>query len=197
MYKTLEYYNEAAKEYVKETRDASMSDLNNMFLGYLPDRADILDLGCGSGRDSKIFIDKGHRVTAMDGSIEFCKLASDYLGQEVICKKFDEIDYKDQFDGVWACASILHTPSKDLNSILTRIAKSLKRGGYFFTCFKFGDFEGERKGRYFTDLTEMKLKKIIGEIADFEVIETFKTSDVRPGRANEEWVNVIVRKKGF
>ena len=118
MDKTLEYYNNAAKEYVKDTMDANvLLDLNSFFLKNLPAKAAILDIGCGSGRDSKLFIEKGYTVTAIDGSTEICKLASDYIGQDVICMKFDEIDYENRFDGVWACASILHVPSKDLRQI--------------------------------------------------------------------------------
>ncbi|HVI41619.1 MAG TPA: class I SAM-dependent methyltransferase [Anaerovoracaceae bacterium] len=194
MDKTLEYYNNAAKEYVNETVDANVSELNNLFLKYLPDKANILDLGCGSGRDSKVFIDRGHNVTAIDGSFEFCKLASEYLGQAVICMKFDELDYVGKFDGVWACASILHVPVKDLEIIFKKISRALKDGGYFFTCFKYGEFEGERNGRYFTDLTENRLKSLVANVKELKIIETTITGDVRAGRENEKWLNIIMEK---
>lgn len=194
MDKTLEYYNNAAKEYIKGTIDTSMSDLNGFFLKYLPNKAHILDLGCGSGRDSKVFKDRGHTVTAIDGSIELCKLASNFIGQDVICKKFDELDYENEFDGVWACASILHTPSKDLVSIFRKISRTLKMNGHIFACFKYGDFEGERNGRYFTDLTEIKLENLIREIKELKIIEMSITEDVRAGRENERWLNTIIKK---
>lgn len=192
---TLEYYNKSAKEYADNTREASMSELTESFLKYLPAKAAILDLGCGSGRDSKIFIKKCHEVTAVDGSIELCKIASEYIGQKVICSKFDEINYKNAFDGVWACASILHAPLKDLGLILEKIEKALKAGGYLFTCFKYGDFEGDRDGRYFTDLTEKKLKDVFSGIKGLKLVETFITVDVRPERDNEKWINFIAIKE--
>lgn len=195
MDKTLEYYNNAAKEYVKDTMDANvLLDLNSFFLKNLPAKAAILDIGCGSGRDSKLFIEKGYTVTAIDGSTEICKLASDYIGQDVICMKFDEIDYENRFDGVWACASILHVPSKDLRQIFRKISRALKDNGYFFACFKYGEFEGERNGRYFTDLTENKLKEVIADIENLQIVETSITVDVRTGRENEKWLNAIMRK---
>jgi len=194
MDKTLEYYNTTAKEYVNDTVDANVSELNAFFLRYLPDKANILDLGCGSGRDSKVFIEKGHFVTAIDGSIEFCKLAAAFIGQDVICMRFDELDYEKQFDGVWACASLLHVPSKELKTIFKKIARALKVEGYFFACFKYGEFEGDRNGRYFTDRTEDSLNDIIDEIDELEIIETFLTEDVRRGRENEQWLNAILRR---
>ena len=102
----------------------------------------------------------------------FANWASDYIGQEVFCMRFDEIDYESKFDGVWACASILHVPLEDLADILRKIAKALKPEGYFFTCFKYGEFEGLRNGRYFTDLTENKLKVLLQEVCELELIET-------------------------
>jgi SAM-dependent methyltransferase len=194
MDRTLEYYNNAAKEYVNDTVDANVSELNSFFLKYLPEKANILDLGCGSGRDSKIFIEKGHTVSAVDGSIAFCKLASEYLGQAVRCMKFDELDYVEQFDGVWACASILHVPLKDLEMIFEKISRALKNGGYFFTCFKYGEFEGERNGRYFTDMTEDRFNNLIINVKELNIVETTITRDVRKGRENEKWLNVIMQK---
>ena len=194
MDKTLEYYNSIAKEYIKSTIDANVSDLYIRFLKYLPSEANILDLGCGSGRDSKFFIEKGYSVTAIDGSKEICKLTKKTIGQDVICMKFNEIDYVNEFDGVWACASILHVSTKDLASILSKISKALKVNGYLFACFKYGEFEGERNGRYFTYLTKDRLANLLTNIEELQIIETFITQDVRAGRENEKWLNVIIRK---
>lgn len=194
MNKTLDYYNKYATNYVNETINADMSNLINQFIKYLPNKSHILDLGCGSGRDSKVFIEKGYTVTAIDGSIEICELASKYINQEVICKRFNEIDFKDQFDGVWACASLLHVSLKDLVSILKKISRALKVNGYLFTCFKYGHFEGERNQRYYTDLTEVRLKEIINQIKDLKIIELFTSEDVRNSKKNDKWLNVIIKK---
>lgn len=194
MDQTLEYYNKAAKDYIQDTVNADVVELNNFFLKYIPDGGSILDLGCGSGRDSKRYIEKGYVVTAVDGSEEFCKLASNYIGQDVLCMKFEELDFENKFDGVWACASVLHVPLKDQTIILKKISKALKSGGYFFACYKYGDFEGVRNGRYFTDLTESRLQILLQEVSNLKLIETLVSTDVRPGREDERWLNFIIKK---
>lgn len=79
MNKTLRYYNESTQTFIEGTIDADLSDLRQRFLNYLPAEAHILDLGCGSGRDSKAFLEQGYTVTSMDGSSTCCKLARDYI----------------------------------------------------------------------------------------------------------------------
>jgi len=193
MDKTLEYYNKNAVSFAKETINADMHELYEFFLKYLTQGASILDLGCGSGRDAKYFLDKGYIVTAIDGSPELCRLATDYTGQPVICKLFNELEFSNDFDGVWACASLLHLTMNDLIDVLQRIKRSLKNEGILYTSFKYGDFSGYRNDRYFTDLDENKLMAILGEKPLFKVLETKITSDVRPGRENEKWLNVILK----
>lgn len=191
---TLNYYNKNAIKFTEETLSVQFEERQDMFLKYLKPGAYILDLGCGSGRDSKAFIQKGYKVVAMDGSSELCKIASKNIGQKVICGRFQDLNKMDVFDGVWACASILHIPSVDLHNVIYNIFKALKSGGYFYTSFKYGNFEGERNGRYFTDLTEESLKSLLKPFKALEIIEVTITSDVRPGRENEKWLNAIIKK---
>lgn len=195
MDKTLAYYNQAAQAFAADTQNADVSELHTFFLSRLPQGARILDLGCGSGRDSKLFLEKGYQVVAVDGSEEFCKIASDLIGQEVLNQTFENIDFKQEFDGIWACASILHVPSERLPAVIGNISRALKKGGYFYASFKYGNFEGERNGRYFTDLTEESFGRLIAPFDELEIIEMMVTGDVRPGRAEEKWLNVVVRKK--
>ena len=194
MDKTLDYYDRIAEEFAADTRDADVGELHALFLAHLPAGGRILDLGCGSGRDSRLFLDTGYPVVAVDGSSEFCKIASALIGQEVLCRTFEELDFEEEFDGVWACASILHVPSERLPGVIARISHALKRGGFFYASFKYGVFEGERNGRYFTDLDEAGFANMIAGFPEFEIVETRITSDVRPGRAEEKWLNVVVRK---
>ncbi len=123
----------------------------------------VLDFGCGSGRDAKYFIDKGLEVTATDGSEELCKLASEYAGIPVRCMLFQELDDVERYDGIWACSSILHLPKDELRPVLKKMTKALKPDGIIYTSFKYGDFEGERNGRYFTDFTEESFAEFMGE----------------------------------
>jgi SAM-dependent methyltransferase len=193
--KTLQYYNETAQTFVQGTIDADLRKLHRRFLRLLPIQAHILDLGCGSGRDSKAFLVAGYQVTAIDGSVGCCRLAGDYIGQPVLCQTFAELDFDAAFDGVWACASLLHVPYAELTDIFRKVARALKPGGYLYASFKYGDFEGERNGRYFTDLTEERLAALIEPVAGLEIVETFVTGDVRDGRGGERWLNVIGAKR--
>lgn len=192
---TITYYNLSAEAYVKGTIDVDLSELRRRFHNHLPEGTHILDLGCGSGRDSKAFLEQGYTVTAMDGSLECCKLAGGTIGQEVFCKTFEELDFDQEFDGIWACASLLHVPFGELTGVFRKIARALKPGGYLYASFKYGDFEGKRNGRYFTDLTEERLMNLLKPVDCFEISETFITDDVRKDRDGEQWLNVIMKKQ--
>jgi len=190
---TLEYYNKNAEAFAEGALKADMSELYEFFLKYLAPGAAILDLGCGSGRDTKYFLEQGYVVTAVDCSEELCNLASVYTGQNVICKLFTEIKFDKDFDGVWACSSLLHVPKDELPDVFHRIRCYLRFDGIFYASFKYGDFTGYRNGRYFTVLNEDGLLAIIGEKPLFEILEIKITSDVRPGRENEKWLNAILK----
>ena len=193
--KTLQYYNETAPTFVQGTITADLSKLHRRFLKLLPIQAHILDLGCGSGRDAKAFLDAGYQVTAIDGSAGCCKLAGDYIGQPVLCQTFDELDFDAAFDGVWACASLLHVPYAELTGIFRKVARALRPGGYLYASFKYGDFEGERNGRYFTDQDEGRHAAVMQPVAGLTIVETFVTGDVRDGRGGEKWLNVIGERR--
>jgi len=195
MDKTLEYYNQAAQDYTADTINADVSKLYPFFLTHLPPNAYIMDLGCGPGRDSKYFLEKGYRVLSVDGSQEFCKLASQLTGQDVLCQTFENIDFTEEFDGIWACASILHVPMSGLPKVIGNISHALKKGGYFYASFKYGEYEGDRNGRYFTDMTEERFGILIEAVGELEIVETMVTGDVRVGREGERWLNVVVRKR--
>ena len=105
---TISYYNQNALEYFVKTVNVPMQNLYDKFEIYLKSGDKILDLGCGSGRDSKYFLSKGYDVVSVDGSIEICRLAEKYIGKYVRNIFFDELDYVNEFDAVWASASLLH-----------------------------------------------------------------------------------------
>lgn len=191
---TLNYYSEHAQEFTSGTVSVDFSTTQNRFLKHLAPGSTILDFGCGSGRDSKYFLDYGYKVQAVDGCQELCELASSYTGLQVKQMLFQELEAVAQYDGIWACASILHVPKTELGDVLQRMARALKDGGYAYVSFKYGDFEGERNGRYFTDLTEASFGQLLKEIPELEIVDQWISSDVREGRSNEKWLNAIVRK---
>ena len=193
--KTIEYYNENVDKFVNDTQDVVFCATQDLFLSYLNEGNSILDLGCGSGRDTKYFLSKGYKVDATDGSEEICKVASDYTGINVKCLLFNELDEIDKYDGIWACASILHLDRDDLIDVFHRIARALKDNGILYTSFKYSEFEGMRNGRYFTDFTLESFNEFQTNIPEFIIEKKWITRDVRAGREDEKWLNLIMRKK--
>ena len=193
--KTIEYYNENVSKFVNDTQDVVFCATQDLFLSYLNEGDSILDFGCGSGRDTKYFLSKGYKVDATDGSEEICKVASDYTGINVKCLLFNELDEIDKYDGIWACASILHLDRDDLIDVFNRIARALKDNGILYTSFKYSEFEGMRNGRYFTDFTIESFNEFQTNIPEFIIEKNWITSDARAGREDEKWLNLIMRKK--
>lgn len=194
MEQTINYYNLNAKNFIENTQNADMHIPQNRFHRLLAEHASILDFGCGSGRDTKFFLQKGYDVTATDGSAELCKLVSAFSGIDVKEMLFQDLDAINVYDGIWACSSILHLPKKDLSSVFWKMCSALKDNGIIYTSFKYGDFKGKRNGRYFTDFREDTFQEFIKEIPELIVEEQWITSDVRPGRSEEKWLNLILCK---
>ena len=191
---TIEYYNKNAEQFVQGTLAVDFTATQERFLLKLTEGTSILDFGCGSGRDAKYFLDKGYQVEATDGSAELCKLASEYTR---ICVKqmlFEELDECEKYDGIWACSSILHLEKGALKDVLKKMAAALKANGVIYTSFKYGDFEGERNGRYFADFTLETFEEFMQEVPELQIEEYWITGDVRPGRGEEKWLNLILRK---
>ena len=197
---TIAYYNHNAEAFSAGTLASDMEQARSRFLACLPPLqatpadACILDLGCGSGRDAKAFLDLGYWVEASDGSEELCRLASAYTGIPVKHMLFQELSEKERYDGIWACASILHMEKKSLPAILHRIAAALKPGGVLYTSFKYGNFEGMRGGRYFSCFTEETLAALMAKEPGLKVFDMWLTQDVRPGREDERWINMLARR---
>lgn len=193
--KTINYYDTNAKEFVEGTLNVDFKTTQDKFINKLPAKGYILDFGCGSGRDTKYFLAKDFNVDAIDGSIELCKIASEYTNIKVNHMYFNELSIVNKYDGIWACSSILHLSLDDLVDVFKRMSKALKDEGIIYTSFKYGDFSGERNGRFFTDMTEDSFAKLIANVDNLKVEEQWITADVRPQRGNEKWLNLILRKK--
>ena len=197
---TLDYYDRNSAKFVSDTVNIAFTGIQDRFLSYLEPGSLILDFGCGSGRDSRYFLSKGFRVEACDGSQEMARIASETAGIPVRRMLFEELSEVERYDGIFACASILHVPYSGLADILVKIERALKKGGTAYISFKYGDFEGERSGRYFTDMNEERLRErlaaaaAIGAGPGLKIIESWITGDARPGREKEKWLNVILRK---
>lgn len=192
--KTIKYYNDNAKQFVATTANVEFHHMQKRFLEKLPKGAYILDFGCGSGRDTKYFVEQEYQVDAIDGSAELCKLASELTGIKVKHMYFHELSEVEKYDGIWACSSILHLNHDELEDVMKKMASAVKANGIIYTSFKYGTFSGERNERYFTDMTEDTFDELLRKIPGLEVEEQWITSDVRPGRGEEKWLNLILRK---
>lgn len=187
------YYDDHAEEYASQTLLMDMSAVINEFLIYVPEGGMILDAGCGSGRDSLYFLKSGYQVEAFDASIQIARIARKNTGLAVKNIRFQEMNYDNVFDGVWACASLLHIEKTELNSVFRRIFISLKQGGVFFSSFKYGAGKLLTKGRSFTMFNENDLKNMLKSNPGFELIKTWKNQTIL-GRQTTNWFNIILRK---
>jgi SAM-dependent methyltransferase len=191
---TLEYYTDKAKDFCEGTVNVDMGALYQPFLELIPDGGKILDAGCGSGRDSKFFKDQGYGVVAFDYSKEIVKLASEYTGEPVLHMSFNEVEFENEFDGIWACASILHVPKNEISGVLGKLSHALKKDGILYTSFKYGDAEEVRKDRLFSDFTEPSFQIVLETVPSLKMVQHWKTVDARPDRKDEFWLNMLLQK---
>ena len=193
---TLDYYNKNSEEYFNSTLNVDMTNTYKAFLKLVPKGGKILDLGCGSGRDSMNFMKLGYEVTAVDGAKELAKKASVLLGKEVIVSTFEELKLKEKFHGIWACASLLHIKREDLKIVLNNLYNNLDDNGVFYMSFKYGEKEYvDDKNRYFNCFTDESIISFINENTKYNILGLYITED-KLGRVNEvKWVNLICNRK--
>ena len=186
------YYKENIDNFIEGTINCDMSSQYNLFEKYLnKDTKKILDIGFGSGRDS-LYFSKKYEVYSIDPIEEFCNHAKSLGLKNVYCMNVQDINFINEFDGIWACASLLHIPSNEIVEVLNRCYNALTSNGIMYCSFKYSEFEGERQGRFFNDFTLDKLNKLLSN-TKFEVLEYTITDDVRPDR-DEKWLNVVLGK---
>ncbi|NNP77111.1 tellurite resistance protein [Acinetobacter sp. Ac_3412] len=194
MKQTLDYYDINALEFFESTFKVDMESLYQPFLRYLPDHAFILDLGCGSGRDTLAFKNKGYQVAATDYSKELVDKASRLSGVDVRFESFYELSEQDQYDGVWACASLLHCERKRLPEVLEKILKALKVNGICYMSFKYGEEDRYKDGRQFTDINESQAQSLLKKFDNILLLQQWITIDKRPDH-NEDWLNIVFQKQ--
>lgn len=191
---TIDFYNQNAQKYFEDTVQVDMSELYDLFVSQVQEGGKILDAGCGSGRDSKAFLQMGFEVDAIDASIEMVRLATSYTGLNVKHQTFELFNEVNAYDGIWACASLLHVSERQLGQVLKRFGDALKPKGVWYMSFKYGNSERKKDDRIFTDLNADRLKYLLSKRLELECTRYWITIDKRPLR-DERWVNVIVVKK--
>ena len=204
---TLDFYNQHADTYIEQTRNVKMHALYKRFTSQLPSPSGIsqhiLDLGCGSGRDSFWFANElGVKVTAIDGSSELIKRNQAYYSASSINwqhLKFEDIrhqGWQDQFTGIWACASLLHVPFNELPNMIVSLLDTLVSGGVMYASFKHGDGERYDGKRFFCDMNQDRFLEVFQQISTTHPLEyvTWITADQQGGR-DIEWFNVLMNKE--
>jgi SAM-dependent methyltransferase len=153
--RTVGHYDERAQSYWEGTRDHDVSQNVNAFLAALsgPPPLDLLDLGCGPGRDLRTFKAQGHNVVGLEGSPHQAALARQHSGCEVIEQSLLKLDLPDEhFDGVFANAVLFHVPSQELPRVLLQLHRTLKPGGVLFSSNPRGTgqegWNGDRYGAF-------------------------------------------------
>jgi SAM-dependent methyltransferase len=194
VHRTLDYYDSHAEEFIERTANVSTEHLYAPFLALVPRGGRILDAGCGSARDAAEFARRGYGVVAFDGSAEIARLASERTGLEVLHRTFDQVDWRDEFHGVWACASLLHLPSPQLQVALDRLVGGLRRGGVLYLSLKEGQFEGVREERWFTCSTAAGVRRLLTDTNALDVIRIWETVDARPSTTTA-WVNALANRR--
>ena len=194
MNKNKTYYNQHAQSFIDDTLNVAMDALYAPFLALLPQQASILDVGCGSGRDSLYFQSLGHHIQAFDAAEDMVVLARKTTGLNIQQGSFFDIDAVHAYDGIWCCASLLHCPPEHLAEVLNRIMTALKPNGVAYVSFKYGAGVREHAGRTFTDMNEADFAVLMTQLAEDSKQKQWLTGDRRPGRETEQWFNALICK---
>jgi SAM-dependent methyltransferase len=189
------YYETHAPSYFEATRSIDMTELYDQFLPYVSKGGRILDAGSGSGRDTLAFLSKGYEVEAFEASPRLAEMSSRLTGIHTGVLRLQDFHSPPRFDGVWACASLLHVPQKELADVVMRLVDALKPGGVLFICMKEG--AGERlasDGRLFTDWNEAAARALL-EPLDVDIMRIWISPGQGPRRGQGDWLNVLAAKK--
>ena len=191
--KTIDYYNNNAQAFYARTIKVDVTDSYEKVLKYLPEKAKILDAGCGVGRDTKYFLSKGHTVSAFDASEKMTQMAFKETGVNVMHSTFQELNFENRFDCVWASASLLHIPYDMTQEIYEKIHKALKPNGIFYASYKYGDGYMETPDRDFYNMNENNIMPYLRGL--FDVIEIWQNQDHSiVSSPDGTWLYFIVRK---
>ena len=191
---TINFYDKNAEEYIRSTSSLDMSQIQHRFLSRLEKGQKILDAGCGSGRDSKAFLDLGFDVVSIDASREMTRATQRLTGVVAHQLLLQDLAFENEYNGIWACASLLHIPLAELPDVLGRLARALKRDGVLYISFKHGNGERITNGRLFTDLTETSLNNLVTSQPILASRDFWLTEDSRAD-SPARWLNLILQKR--
>lgn len=193
-----EYYELHADEYARSTVGLDMSSVYDHFFEGIPPGAHIADAGCGSGRDTKLFLERGYKVTAFDASPQMAHVASTYTGQKCGVLRFQDIRFRREFDAIWACASLLHVPKREIGEVLLRLVRALKPRGILYASFIEG--EGERlgaDGRLYNSYTQESFNGLLTRIDKISEVTSWKSDQNAVPLNRTPWLNFLIKTVGL
>lgn len=189
------FYESNADTFIAQTVDVDMASLYQRFCKNLKPGASVLDAGCGSGRDALAFSRMGYDVVGFDASAKMVAAASKLASVPVYEMTFQDMEFDRKFDGIWACASLLHVQRTQLPGVVRSLGEFLMPTGVLYASFKYGRQEREKGGRYFNDMDEAHLDHLASLVPSLRVLESWTTADQRPDRPKEKWLNAILTVK--
>lgn len=188
MDKITDYYTHNSSEYIAKTKNSDMSVIYHFVQPYMQKAKKVLDLGFGSGRDSLYFLSLGYNVYSLDSCPEFIRHGQAIGLPRLIQMDIKQLDYTNQFDFIFASASLLHIPSTKLVDVLAKCRLALRKEGFLYASFKYGVYEGTRDGRYYTDMTEKTIEPFLAQ-AHLQLVDVMITDDVQ--NRDNRWLNII------
>ena len=195
--RTNKFYEESGYEFARSTISVDMNPIYDQFLPLLPTHASILDVGCGSGRDTAYFRSQGYDVDAFDASKVMVDFARGFLNSAVTHCSFEEFDSFKHYQGIWACASLLHLDSARLAPTIQHLAGFLATNGFFYSSFKLGSQRRiSQDGRMFLDLDQAGAVKLEKALPSLVMHKLWTTDDQRVSKASSKWLNILWRKVG-
>ncbi len=192
---SIDYYNQHALDFFHRTIDADLSERYERFLSYLPPKARILDAGCGPGRDTLFFKKKGFEVDAFDGSIEMVSLSTQLTGVKTQHLLFQDIEFNEIYDAIWASAALLHIPYDELPTILGRLHRALKPSGILYASFKYGCGQRQDDTRTFYDMDEKNLLSFFDSLFHPLHIAAIPDARSKAPSPQQAWLIAFAQKK--
>ena len=189
---SIRFYSQNAARYASDTMKLDMGEVYPHFLSHIAPGGKILDAGCGSGRDSLYFARQGYSVTPFDASKAMCKEASERLRFPVLQMRFEELEYDAVFDGVWACASLVHTPWAKQEPVIRKFLRALKPGGALYASWKYGNAGRVEGCRSFCDMDEARAAEILGRLGEVRLLEQWVSFGAK--NTEQKWLNIILQK---
>jgi SAM-dependent methyltransferase len=194
--KTIAYYDRNWEAYVANTKNVDMADVHDRFVRHLPNGGRVLDVGAGAGRDSQAFLAQGFDVVAVEPSPKLASHLRGIVGLKVVERRAEEIEEAESYDGIWACASLLHLDDERLDIAMSCLRRSLKPGGIIYVSFGTRRREGrDSGGRFFHDMSDDDLVFLVKRHG-LKPLESWHSDSKLMDANNVDWNNLIARKPG-